>query len=933
MIAPVVRCSRLVGRAGERKYLIARLEEAANGRGSVVVLGGEPGLGKSRLLDDVAAFVEAEGACSVIAHCFDGAHSPLAPIVDALRELDARAPEVLSAAHPVRRLFAFEETRGAAPADVAGGARRDYYAGIVDALRAFARVVPLFLGVEDVHWADAETLAFLRFLTTKVHGARILAVATYRSTELAEPQLAQFVAAVGRAPAGGSLSLRPLDREAMADFIDDALREHPNVAPSERRDVRLRAEGNPLFAEELLCHLLDPSTERLPPSVQAAVRARVATLERAHAEVLEQAAVLGRTFAPAFLAAVVELPSEEVEAALRSGREAQLVVEEREAGLWSFRHTLLREGLYEALTSSEAKRLHARIARHLEELDAGGTSSAELAHQWSAAGDAARAAVYNERAGDAAMAVHGTLDAADFYARALVVAPSGSADALRVGLKLGTALDYSGYPERARAALEVALHVARSLADAPAIVEISTLIARQFVNQMSTLRAIATLEQGIEDLGGWAPAAAPLVATLAWLHALRGESAVALGYVEEAESQFDAVPAIARLELLDARGVALGFEGDVAGAAAAFDKAVELAAANGGRWSTRALTNRSFIIGSLGDVETSVLAADEALRIMRDSWAVSGAVPFVLSIAAGAHLRAGNVGMASATVREAEVLAMEADYGRLNGHVAVAAFALAARTGDPGLVARYDIDKLVDDTFASGEPAWMGGLAAGVGEWLAACGEKARLSALLARTCANLRTAALSPELIVLACMHGDDAVRVALRRLLHPWRPEGCGELAAALFALLDACEPERSHDERVASARAAATGFAACHLPFEEGCALELAGDSSRASSAYRRAGSSAHVARLAANAPAGPQADRLSKRERQVADLLAGGATNRSIAQTLGVSERTVETHLHSVYQKLGVASRLELVTRLYRPLASPTDPPRSPVSSST
>jgi DNA-binding CsgD family transcriptional regulator/tetratricopeptide (TPR) repeat protein len=910
------RPTRLVGRSAERKFLSGRFDDALGGRGSVVLVGGEPGLGKSRLLTDLCELAATRGGRTTVTYCLDAKHSPLAPIVDALRELDALAPEVLGKVHPVRRLLAFDAPK-APPGEASVESRRDYYAAVTDALRTFARAAPLVLGLEDVHWADAETRAFLRFLVSKIHGARLLVIATYRSTELADDGFAQFVDAVTRAPAGASLLLRPLERAAMADFIDDALREYPAVSPAMRRAVRLRSEGNPFFAEELLRHAVDPATsERLPQSVRAGVRERIAKLDRTHAEVLEQAAVLGRTFEPELLAAVVGRPIEAIDAALRFGRDALIVIEERATGRWSFRHELLREGLYDSLTSSEAKRLHERIARRLQSLDSGSANAAELAHHWAAAGFPREAAVYDERAGDAAMARYGTLDAADSFQRALLLAPPASRDALRLGLKLGIALDYSGFPERARDVLEFALVAARASGEAAGIAEIWNLIARQMLNQASSVQAIRALERGLEELSDREPAAAPILAALAWLHATRAELTESRAYAERAERCGDTLAQQSRLELLDAHALGLAFAGDIAGSLEAYGRATEIAALIGGRRSTTLLTNRSFTASSSGRMDVALSAADEALR---DTWAVSGAVPFVLAVAALTHLRAGNLGIAIAMVREADVLAMEADYPRLTGHIGTPAFALAARTGDGTLVTRYDAARLLDDAFGSDDPTWIGGLAAAVGEWFAASGQTERLAALFERVCDGLATAAMSPELVVLACMHGDERARSGLRRLLHPWRAEGCGELASALFALLDSCDQGREPAAREAAARRAAGGFAACRLPYEEGCALELAGDGGRAASAYRRAGSTAHVARLSAPAEVEFQAhpDRLSKRERQVAELLAGGATNRSIANALGLSERTVETHLRSIYQKLGVTSRLELVTQLLRP----------------
>jgi DNA-binding CsgD family transcriptional regulator/tetratricopeptide (TPR) repeat protein len=405
------------GRAGELGELVADMKQAAAGVPLVALVGGEAGIGKSRLLAELAARVADDDARVLWGQCasLEGAAIPLLPVTDALSDLEAGddAERVLEAAAlPLAR---------SASAQFGAGPVARLHALVLGLLDRTSAAVPVLLVLEDLHWADQSTLDLLAFLARRLRRERILIVASYRSDEVGRrPGLRQLLADVATAPTGQRLDLRGLLRDEMRDQVASILGAPP---PEELlQAIFTRSEGNPFFAEELVAVAGTGAPEGLSTTLRDTLLARVAVLDaRAHA-VVRAAAAGGRRVHHRLLASAAGIPEPELTQALRAAVSHHVLMA-RDDG-FAFRHALLQEVVYDELLPGERARLHVAFAAALEarpEL-AGGTAAtvaAEIAHHWLRAGDQPRALAAAVRAGAEAERVGALAEAARQHTRAL----------------------------------------------------------------------------------------------------------------------------------------------------------------------------------------------------------------------------------------------------------------------------------------------------------------------------------------------------------------------------------------------------------------------------------------------------------------------------------------------------------------------------------
>ena len=285
-------CSpELIGRAAELAALGAALADVRCGQGRLVLVEGDAGIGKTRLVEEFTG--QADGvrvlAGGGIPLASDTPYAPVLSILQALARL-----------HP-------PAAAGLLPQDVPG--RADPYgptrllAAAADAVRAVTAETPVVLVVEDLHWADASTCGLVSFLARAIRADPVLLVATVRAEELdpARP-VSVMIGELARMPHAERLVLAPMDRAGVAALVQAIT----GVAPTARVTDRLvqRAAGNPFFTEELLA--AGPDAATLPASVGDVLAARVARLPAAGQRVLGAASVLGRAVPHRLLAAVAE---------------------------------------------------------------------------------------------------------------------------------------------------------------------------------------------------------------------------------------------------------------------------------------------------------------------------------------------------------------------------------------------------------------------------------------------------------------------------------------------------------------------------------------------------------------------------------------------------------------------------------------------------
>jgi DNA-binding CsgD family transcriptional regulator len=363
------------------------LHEAASGRGRVVFLGGEAGIGKTALVQRFAQVVSAKarvlsGACDPLS-----TPRPLGPLLDMQERLSCRYADLLTNGSDKDRL-----TRGFL-AELSGNGR------------------PCAVIIEDVHWADEATLDLLRFVARRIERAPALVIATYRNDEVPDRHpLRVLLGDLATTSAVRRLRLEPLSpaavRRLAAATSLDALRLHEQTG------------GNPFFVTEVIA----AGGAGIPPTVRDAVLARAARLPPEAREALDAAAVLGHRFEPALLEAVACPARGAVEACLAGGM--LRVVGERLA----FRHELARDAILAVLSSQRKAELHGRALAVLRSRQPGDDPDpGALAHHAEGAGDAAAVLEYAAEAARRAAALSAHREAAAQYARALRFASEQSA--------------------------------------------------------------------------------------------------------------------------------------------------------------------------------------------------------------------------------------------------------------------------------------------------------------------------------------------------------------------------------------------------------------------------------------------------------------------------------------------------------------------------
>ena len=390
----------LVGRSEYLAMLDAALARARDEMPSTVFIGGEAGVGKTRLTSEFAAHASDAGTRVLAGACLDmGAEGlPFAPFSAMLRELvrDMGADGVarLLPGHATREVARLLPEFGAAERDTdASAARARLFEQMLALLERLADERPVLLIIEDAHWADRSTRDLLAFLVGSQQVLdRVLIVVTYRSDELHRTHpLRQLLAELGRLGWVERIELPRLAR-LHADELAARILGH-ELAISVADEVYRRAEGNPLFTEALLSHDGEPNAE-LPDSLRDLLLAAVRRLPEETQDILRAASAAGPGIEHSLLAAVTGLEEDALARALRPAVAANVLVVRGDG--YAFRHALIREAVYDDLLPGERTRRHTRFAEALQSdpgLVAPGRAMIEEAHHWYYAHDTAWALI------------------------------------------------------------------------------------------------------------------------------------------------------------------------------------------------------------------------------------------------------------------------------------------------------------------------------------------------------------------------------------------------------------------------------------------------------------------------------------------------------------------------------------------------------------
>ena len=456
-----------VGRQRELAELEAGLGDALAGRGRVFLIGGEAGIGKTRLVDELSSRARDRGARVLWGRCWEAGGAPAYwPWVQALRsyvrdqdpetllvQLGSGAPDIAQVLPELRDQF--PEVRVSASSDPEG-ARFRLFDSTVAFLRIAAGVQPLVLVLDDLQAADAPSLLLLRFVASEIDDTHLLLVGLYRDDGPENPHLTSTVAEVARHMATRQTSLAGLERPDVAALIQATV--DVQVPPAVIEAVQGQTEGNPLYVNEVIRLLVaegrledtDEATlarAEIPARIREVIGRRLGLLSERCRHVLSLASVLGREFQLDALARASGLPTDELLQIVDEAVAARVVTEMPAAsGRMSFSHGLVRDVVFEGLTTAERMRIHRDVGEMLESLYADDPEPhlAELAHHFCEAaplGEADKAIGYASGAAERAAALLAYEEGVRLFGLALQILerkrPTDAEDRCRLLLALG----------------------------------------------------------------------------------------------------------------------------------------------------------------------------------------------------------------------------------------------------------------------------------------------------------------------------------------------------------------------------------------------------------------------------------------------------------------------------------------------------------------
>ncbi|HEV2661557.1 MAG TPA: AAA family ATPase, partial [Ktedonobacteraceae bacterium] len=700
-----VVCPSFIGRQLDLTALQSLIDREIGGQGQVVLLSGEAGIGKSRLVAEVKTYTAAHDVLFLQGNCFQTDRSfPYAPLLDCFRSYFAKSVPVpvadimkpllseLSRLLPDLALLfpdlvSVPTSREADPEQE----KRRLFAVLTHFFTEQAAHHPVLLVVEDIHWCDDLSLEFLLHLARRGPQMPLLLLVTYRSDEL-HPWLRQWLNQLNRERLALECSLERFSRSDVAAMLQAILEMKQGVDADLLDTLYTRSEGNPFFVEELLKLLMttgelvrvDGTWKRtghrasVPRSVQEAVQQRIAHLSVDARRLLTLAAVAGRRFNVTLLQEVMHSDEGQLLVLLKEVMAAQLVSEEG-ADQFAFRHALTQQAIYAELLVRERQGLHRSIAQTLEQLSTSSPTSREryledLASHCYEAGMWEQALVYAQEVGEKALSLYAQQAAIDHFTHAVDAAHHLSqTPPAHLYLARGRAYEMLGDFERARGDYERALEAART--------------AHQNTIQWQSMLSLGFLWTGRDysQAGVWFRQALDLAEALADFtlraHSLNrlGNWLANTGQAEEGvQAHHEALRTFESLqdrqgmaETLDLLGMAQSFAGDTAEAVQHLGDAVALFRSLGDQQNllsslaARAIHSAPEVIetnySALRTREECLQDTEEARRLARQTNSLSGQA-FAEIVTAQVLTSFGDMGSALVHLQEAQRLATSIDH-------------------------------------------------------------------------------------------------------------------------------------------------------------------------------------------------------------------------------------------------------------------------------
>ena len=684
LVTTRVSSPRFIGRQAELQTLIEAVERARAGEAGVVLVGGEAGIGKTRLIDEIGGRAQHDGALLVEGGCVslgDGGGLPFAPIVEALRRLpaalatgrfDGIGVDSLRTPATVELGRLLPEFGTPAAADAGGPGRPEWiqariFEGLLALLRDLGERAPVVCVLEDLHWADSSTRDLIAFLARNIRTERLVVIGTYRTDELHRRHpLRPWLAEMERLPRVRRLELARFERSELTAQVEAIIGHTPD--PDLLDAIGRRTEGNPFFIEELLAAGGGTAGAGLSETLREVLLSRVSALSEEAQRLLGMAAVDGRSVDPALLAEVAGRPESELEEPIRDALAAQILVSDPNEGRYRFRHALLAEAVYDDLLPSERRRLHAAYAAALDarpvpEGAEGASLLAALAHHATAAHEPVRALRAWITAARAAADAFAFAESVRSFEHAIELWDAVPPDDRPGGMDASTLHHEASLGALITGRLDLAVDLARA---AVGLVDREREPERWATANERLARALwvsGATQEGIEILESTAAAMerarpsserARVLASLAGAYMLRGNHARAIPVAEAAiDLARSTAAALAEAHALSTLGTSLSMSGRCADGLAVSREAFARNQADGDVDAIgRAHANYSSILLVCGAFEESLEIAEAGVAWARSAGAFEGYGRFIRSNVADAQIDLGRWDAAEQTIDE-----------------------------------------------------------------------------------------------------------------------------------------------------------------------------------------------------------------------------------------------------------------------------------------
>ena len=515
---------RIIGRQAELEEAKLLWRRVTQGQGQTLLISGEPGIGKTRLMREFITNSEISGGISLVGECYAESNSPYSAFAQITRQaLDMVAKEdldlpdtvladLLSLTPDIR--FRFPDIEPNPRLDPESEQQR-LFENMVLLCSNLGSRAPLLLVVDDAHWADSGTVAMLHHLIRRTHNLPVMVMATYREVELKESRpFNEMLLDLNRQRLGYRIKLERLDKEATRQLLKAIFAE--DISNEFLEGIYRETNGNPFFIEEVCRALVESGAVyyengewqrvsmdelQIPQGVQVAVEYRLTNLPREYQDVLRMASIIGREFSFDILSTALDLDEDVIIDGLEAAEEAQMIREVDGHGdvTFIFVHALVPSAIADSVRTLRRRKLHKRVAAAIETINPGDYES--LAYHFGEAGDDSQAIKYYRLAGERAAEAFANQDAENYYQSALDLVEDKHDQAALLA-QLGLAQAFQSKNLEALETWQEAISIFNSLEESDRLAELYARSTRTTWDSGDTIGSLTIAEEGLSRVAG-----------------------------------------------------------------------------------------------------------------------------------------------------------------------------------------------------------------------------------------------------------------------------------------------------------------------------------------------------------------------------------------------------------------------------------------------